>query len=268
MADIIEPRRRSISDGCLRHGNCSSNNLAWIGAVLLFLLVGLVIDVPLAFVTGYARQLMDIVGAFQGHAPPPPENPLANYGKNLLFGIGSTVVNSILMGGLYRMAVRQGRGETINATYVFSALDRSPALIVLTLITQFLTVIGTYICILPGFIVAGLLMFAPLFVVDRRLGPIQAISESFNLLKSQWLMAAGFYFVAALLGGVGALLCGVGLVATYPIWFGSVALGYLAFTQPTQEQPFPGYGAPQPGVWPPPPGSPSPPPYGGPPSGF
>lgn len=225
----------------------------WIGAMLLFLLVGAVIDVPVAFITGYAQQLTSIFGAMQTHQAPPQPNPFVNFGQDLLFGLAVTLVQTVLTGGLYRMAIRQGRGEVIQATDVFSALDVALPLIGVGLITQVLVTLGSYLCIIPGLIVAGLFMFAPLLVVDRRLGPIQAITQSVNLLKGQLLMATLFYFVAALLGGLGAILCVIGLVVTYPILVNSVAQGYLAFQQTDQPVPYPQQGAPPPGVWPPPP---------------
>lgn len=227
---------------------------AWIGAIVIYLLVALVIDIPLAFITGYAQQFIDIFRSMQDHTTAPEGSPFSNFGRNLLFGMLAGVVNFVLLGGLYRMAIRQGRGETIQATDLFSALDVALPLIGLGFITQILVTIGTYLCLLPGFIVMGLFMFAPLLVVDRRLGPIQAITESIALLKSQWLMATLFYFVVATIGGLGFLICGIGLVATYPTFLISVALAYLTFTQQSQPPPYSTPPPPQPGVWPPPPG--------------
>ncbi len=227
---------------------------AWIGAVLIYLLVVLALGVPLAFVTGYANQFIEIYHSMGSGATPPQQNPLTSMGHSLLFSVIYGAINAVMLGGLYRMALRQGRGETLKPADVFSAFDVALSLIAVGIITQICVTIGSYLCLFPGFIVAGLFMFAPLLVIDRNMGPIQALSASVNLLKSQWLMATAFYFVVALIGGLGAVACLFGLVATYPTFLLSVALGYLAFTQP----PAPGYGQPdygqpQPGVWPPPP---------------
>ncbi len=227
---------------------------AWIGAMLLFLLVALALDVPLAFITGYSTQFTDAINAMKGQAPPTPANPFVSYGHSLLFSLFAAVIQSVLVGGLYRMAIRQGRGEAIKATDIFSAFDSALPLAVVGIITQVLANVGILLCVIPGFIVVGLLMFAPLLVVDRRLGPLQAISGSIGLLKGQFLMATLFFFVVSLLAGLGALVCGVGLVATYPLLAISVALGYLAFTQPFSPPSGPAaFGTPEPGVWPPPP---------------
>lgn len=46
------------------------------------------------------------------------------------------------------------------------------------------------------------------------------------MLRSQWLMATLFYFVAAIIGFAGIILCGVGVILTLPIAFLSIALLY------------------------------------------
>lgn len=224
---------------------------AWIGAMLILLLISLVIDIPAAFLTGYAQQFIDIIHAIRTNIPMPQPDPFARFGSDLLFSLIMGVVNVVLFGGAYRMAVRAGRGETVAATDILSGFRSALPLIAVGLVTQVCSTIGIYLCILPGFIIMALFMFAPLLVVDRRLGPLQALTESVNLLKSQWLLATAYYFVVTMLGGIGFFLCGVGLLFTYPLLFLSVALAYLAVTQPPPT--VPDYGQPAPGVWPPPP---------------
>lgn len=158
---------------------------AWIGALLLYFVVMLVIGIPLAFVTGYAGQVRTIFETTRGAFPTPAASPFANIGSSLLFSLLFNLVNYVMLGGLYRMAVRTARGETVAATDVFSGLDKAVPMIVVGLLSGIAAGIATYLCILPGFIVGGLLMFAPLLVVDRGLPPLQAMSESVGLLKKQ-----------------------------------------------------------------------------------
>ena len=229
-----------------------ANAGTWVGAFFLYLVVAAAIAVPLAFLTGYSHNFTDAFNAARAGVPAPqPASPLAGFGGNMAFSLLFGAVNSILLGGLYRMGLRQAQGEAVSITDVFSALDMAGPLVVVNILTQLLVGVGSLLCVIPGLIVAGLLMFAPLLVLDRRLPPVQAMSESFALLKSQWLMAAVFYLVAALLDAVGAIVLGIGMLITYPVFLLSVVVGYLTFTQ--TEQPLPGYGQPQEGVWPPPP---------------
>lgn len=73
-------------------------------------------------------------------------------------------------------------------------------------------------------------MFSVPLVVDQRIGGVEAIRQSFEMLKSQWLMATLFSIVVAILGFVGVLLCGVGLILTLPLCCLSIAVAYNDFT--------------------------------------
>ena len=95
-------------------------------------------------------------------------------------------------------------------------------------------------------------MFAPLLILDRKLAVVEALMGSVRLLHKQRIKSVWFYFVASMVGGLGVLLCGVGLLATYPVFLISIAVGYQAMTE-TPSVPSSPYGPPQVGVWPPPP---------------
>ncbi|MDQ2800727.1 MAG: hypothetical protein M3Y13_13945 [Armatimonadota bacterium] len=233
----------------------------WIGLGLVFVVLDALLWLAAAVTTGYyadlAATISRLQAAFSGHlAAPPPGGPFANYGHALLFGVIFATLNAVFLGGLYRTAIRHARGEAIGIGDFFGAFPQALSLMGAGLLTYIAVLIGTYLCFFPGIVMGGLFMFAPLLIVDRKMGAIQALSESIKLLKSQWLMAALFYFVAQFVAGSGLFLCGVGLLATYPIFALSIAVGYLTFTEP---QPLlqPQYGQPAPGVWPPPPTNPA-----------
>lgn len=226
---------------------------AWVGAILLFGVVTFAICVPIAFATGYAQTIISLIQRANSGSPPAPPNVFLGNISALLFSAAVYAAIGILQGGLYRMAMRQMRGEIVKSTDVFSALDVALPMLVVGVLTQIALTISVYLCILPVFIVGGLFMFAPLLVVDRGLGPISAISESIALLKGHWLMAALFFLVISFLSGIGGLACWVGALWTYPLLFLTIGLAYRAFTQPVQPTQFPSYGQPQANVWPPPP---------------
>ena len=176
------------------------------------------------------------------------------------------------------MALRQARGEPISITGAFSAFPQALPLAVVAVFTAgaavllealllgllhlagmpgraAVSLVGLFAAI-PSLVLQGLLMFAPLLILDRKVGAVDAMLGSVRLLRGQWLLGVLFYFVAALIGGLGILACGIGMIATYPLFLISVAVGYLALTQqsppPAAYPPYPS-AAPAPGVWPPPP---------------
>jgi hypothetical protein len=131
-----------------------------------------------------------------------------------------------LMGGLIRMALKQVRGETIGVGDLFSVTDVFMPLLGTALLVTIIGSIGSMFFVVPGLIAYGVLMFALPLVVDQRLGPIEAITRSFEMLKNDWLMATLFYFVAGLVGSLGFVACGVGVLFTYPIFILAIVLTY------------------------------------------
>lgn len=183
------------------------------------------------------------------------------------------VVTTLLSAGLYRMAIKQVRGQAISVGDLFAIGDVIAPVLVFSLIRFVLSYCGTLLCCIPGLIVDGLLLFAPLYIVAEGASPMDAITRSFNALKGQWLMATLYYFVASLFVGLSVLACCVGELAAAPVFILSVAIGFTQFNGGTFTPGAPNYGPNVPGTWPPPPGAGQPygqtlqPPYGTPPAG-
>lgn len=142
----------------------------------------------------------------------------------------SNAVTYFLMGGVYRMALKQIRREPISVGDVFSAGDVWLPLFLNGLLYGLAVTVGLVFCIVPGFLAAGLLMLAPLLIVDgKERGPVSALNASYNALRSDLWNAALFTFVLGLLAGIGLLACGVGALFTYPLYFLGMALVYRDF---------------------------------------
>jgi len=171
------------------------------------------------------------------------------------------VVGGVLSGSLYRMAIRQVRGETLSPADLFKIGDVLVPLIGLSAITWVCMVPAFALCIVPGLILSGLFMFAPLFVVGQGVGPLEAISRSVSTLKDQWVMAASFFTASFLLVLLSFLLCCVGEFAVIPQFVLAIAVGFTRFMGspgPTAQM----YAGPtSPGTWPPAPSAPQSP-YG------
>ncbi len=171
---------------------------------------------------------------------------LIQIGFNLLI----MIVSNLLLGGMYRMALKQIRGEAISPADIFTVVDVFGSLIAAAILVPIAMYIGLILCCFPAFIVMGLLMLTVPLVVDRRMGAIEAMSTSWSLLKSEWLMATLFYVVISIISGLGIVALCVGILFTYPLLPLSIALIYRDFTAGG-----PGPYAPPPGAYPTPPGA-------------
>ncbi len=159
------------------------------------------------------------------------------------------VVGFFTIGG-YRIAIKQIRGETISVNDLIVPLDTNALLAFL--LTMLITLIAS-ITIIGVFIAPALLMFVIPLCIERRLKPVDAVQQSYNMLKQDWLLATLFYFCVSLLASLGMIALFIGVLITYPLLFLSVALLYRNYTLTSAAQPGM-YGAPPPytGAYPPP----------------
>ncbi len=134
----------------------------------------------------------------------------------LVFFLGSGIA-AFLYAGLYKCAERQLRGERIRVEDLFSAADRFPTLIGVQSIVFALVLIGTLFCFLPGLVVGGLMFFTTPAVVLGKRDVGEAINGSYRLMSADVPNLIIFGIVTNLIGGVGANICYVGLLASIPI---------------------------------------------------
>lgn len=76
---------------------------------------------------------------------------------------------------------------------------------------------GFLLLIIPGIVFALMLMFTAVSLVDRNLGPIEAMKESRRITKGHRWQLLGFWIVVILLNMAGAIAFGVGLLVTVPV---------------------------------------------------
>ena len=252
----------------------SAQSGLWVGAVLLSFLIGAVMFIVFGLPTGLFDGLQSVYYSVYLHkqAPPVPlPNPTLEFAKGEVFGILVGGASMILSGGLYQMALRQIRGEPISVFGVFSAFPQSLPLFLVGCVVPIVsgiaeallkwplhhflpplseTFINNFSLVLST-LLNGLLMFAPFLVLDANASIPDALVGSVRLLKGQVLRGLWFYIVASVAGGLGLIFCGVGMLATYPVFLFSVTLAYLAMTRSVQ--PVPEFDPSPAGVWPPPP---------------
>jgi uncharacterized membrane protein len=141
----------------------------------------------------------------------------------------SAVISLMLWAGMFRMALLQIRGKKIDPFTFLSVRDVFLPLACVSALTYGLAMLGFLACLVPGFVLCGLFLFAPLYVVAEGAGPIEAIERSVNALKADWFTAILFALIPMLWIGVSALFCGVGEFATIPQVVLATAVGFCRF---------------------------------------
>jgi hypothetical protein len=193
-------------------------------------------------VAGLLFSVLDV-----GHARGPGGfRPFVPSGQGAIHFILSTTVSLFFAGGMIRMASNQVRGRAPRVEDLFSITDVWFDLLLVSLLYAVGSFIGSVLCVIPGLIVAGVWMLAVPLVVEGKLPATGAVIQSWHALKSQWLNATVFNLLLIILSFSGAILCGIGLLFTGPLYSLSIALVYRSFfpvppstAKKTQVDPFP-----------------------------
>jgi hypothetical protein len=163
------------------------------------------------------------------HAPHPwPFWIRLRTGRGVHFVL-STVLIGFFLGGMYRMACQQLRGRKVDIGTFFSVLDVFPQLLLGSVLYALAVYAGLCLLVVPGFIVAGVLMFTLPLIVDGGLNATDALGQSWRALKDQWLVVALFHAAAIFVAWVGLWFFVVGFLFTAPLYCMAIAVLYRDF---------------------------------------
>lgn len=111
--------------------------------------------------------------------------PVSYQAVGVSMGIGflSMFVTTYFYGGLMRMMVRAARGQTTSFGELFSGGAAYPRLIAVNLILYVVMLSGMLLLIIPGIILMLGFWMAPYYVVDADMGPIEAMSASWEAAR-------------------------------------------------------------------------------------
>ncbi|MFZ2632202.1 MAG: hypothetical protein WA081_11850 [Desulfosalsimonadaceae bacterium] len=70
------------------------------------------------------------------------------------------------------------------------------------------------------------LMFGMFLIADRKMDFWPASVESFNVVKTNFWPFLGLSLIASIIGSLGAILCGIGLALTLPVYYCTMTVAY------------------------------------------
>ncbi len=103
--------------------------------------------------------------------------------------------------------------------------------------------VGQLLALAGVYALQAFLMFALFLIVDRKMDFWPASMESIQVVKANFLPFLGLALLAFLLGGVGAVACGLGMFLTMPFCFCLLAVAYREVFGGTAESGEPGEAA-------------------------
>lgn len=150
----------------------------------------------------------------------------------LLTAFAVNFVQAFFFGGLFRMAFKQIQNQEIRINDLFSGLDLFVKILVAAFIITIIEFVAMLFCFIPSLIAKGLLFFTIPLIVRKNAEPVEAIQESFQAAKSEWLMMTLFVFVLNILSVVGIIACCIGILFTFPLLILVNAVAYRDWFEP------------------------------------
>lgn len=193
---------------------------SWLLITLVLMLVNVVCVAPFVI----AGMLIQNGGSFIAQ---PGEMPnVANWALGQFVSLMGNVISFPVLAGGFWVALKQVRGESISVGDIFEPFKYLGQIFGTAVLYSLALIIGLCLCVIPYFYLLGALSFAALLVVDKGMGPVDALQTSRTSLgSSAWIMLV-FLLVVGFIAGLGVCLFGVGILITMPIYFLGVALHY------------------------------------------
>ncbi|MFV0439264.1 MAG: hypothetical protein ACK5PS_17935 [Desulfopila sp.] len=134
-----------------------------------------------------------------------------------LLDIVSSALTMVPTAGLLYMGVRRATGRTVVWGNVLAGLPIAGRIMVAGILQITMIMIGFCLLVLPGiYLTIGYMMALPL-MVDRGMGPWQAMETSRKAIHKVWWRFFGLYLLFSLVLFLSALFLGVGLIWTAPM---------------------------------------------------
>jgi uncharacterized membrane protein len=190
------------------------------------LLVSLIPNFVLSFGRGFAVALLT-----QSSSIDPMLLMVVNFGSLAVTYLISLVAQAYVMGGIVNFAIRVARGETPDFGVVFAGGRYFGAMLGGTLLYTLGVSAATMFCLVPGFFLAGCWLIYSAFIVDKGMGPIAALSASWQATTPYRTNALVYVLLSFLVGLAGGLACLIGaLLVSFPVLMIGNAYIYLKLT--------------------------------------
>ncbi|MGD2181282.1 hypothetical protein [Lusitaniella coriacea] len=174
-----------------------------------------VFTVTIVMISWIAEVLKEIVGPYHGTSV---ERAIASG--------ASYTITPILLAGFVIGCLLLKKEQKLRFNDFFLGHKYILPLCYSTIFSQGLIIIGLLLFVIPGiYLLIGYLFVLPL-IVDRDLNYWSAMETSRKIITKQWFLFFALYLLLSLINIAGLLLCGVGLLVTIPVTYGTIIAAY------------------------------------------
>jgi len=199
------------------------------GTILGTLVLGWLLTASVSFVGGIFAAVYQAGTGVMEHAGRPSADPIV-IAIQAVSSLLSWPVEAFFMGGMTLFALKVARGEMYAMGDIFAGGRYFLNVLVATLVVGILVFTGILCLIVPGVIIALGLIFVVPVIVDKELGPIEALKESWRITQGKkgdiFLLVLGFILVTI----AGLCACCVGALLAAPVCLIAQTYAYLRLT--------------------------------------
>ncbi len=145
---------------------------------------------------------------------------------NILAQLVATVIALPMGFALLIMAMRHRHEKSVSAGEIFRHFGSMFNLFVAYILQMIFILIGFLLLVLPGIYLMFAYMFAMPLIVEKKLGPWQALETSRKALTRVWMRFVGFILLMSFVNMLGLLTLGIAWIWTIPWSILAMALVY------------------------------------------
>lgn len=150
----------------------------------------------------------------------------------IFFVLSMTIVCAgPMLCGFYHLIFQRMKGKPAAVGDIFKGFDvfvnaLIAYIIVFAVVFIFYLIPIMFVNLILGFLAGAPFIFVFPLIWEKRLPFTQAIKESLQMFIENWTDLVPFYVVGSIVGGIGVVLCGVGIILTFPIYLYATACLY------------------------------------------
>lgn len=138
----------------------------------------------------------------------------------------SNILLTLLTPGFYIVAFQIARNRATSFSDFFKGFNRALPILLISIVSGFLILLGTLCLILPGIYLSVAYMLGMPLLLDKHLDFWPALETSRKLVTKKWFTFFGFSLLLSLLNVLGLIVVGIGLLVTIPLTFCTIAAAY------------------------------------------
>jgi hypothetical protein len=147
-------------------------------------------------------------------------------GTTIVGALTGMIIQPFFQGGLVRLQLQAVRGGSPALGEIFTGGSTYLRLLATNFLLFLAVFAGSLALIVPGVILALGLGMSQFYVVDQNMGPIEAMSASWNAMKGHKAHFLGFLLVSFLVALVGLAACCVGVIVAQAVIYVATAAIY------------------------------------------